>query len=62
VSNFYRERWGESDPTLPEDMVTRLCDTAHAAQNAERVGHRDGFCLACAEITVAYSTIVGEHD
>jgi len=30
-----------------------VCDEAHAAPNAHDVGHRDGFCRACAAIYLA---------
>lgn len=48
--------WIEVTP----DALTRACDRAHASPNAAEVGHREGFCLACAELRVAMSGASGE--
>jgi hypothetical protein len=47
-----------TDPAFP----IRLCGLAHeAAMRApNHLNHRDGFCLACAEIYVAYNKAVLE--
>ena len=39
----------KDEKTLP----VRICDYAHEGPHADLCGHRDGFCLACAEIYLA---------
>jgi hypothetical protein len=54
---------GADEPTWTEvapDRLARVCDRAHASPHAAEVGHRSGFCLACAEIRVALA--VGAPD
>lgn len=35
------------------DWIAQACDRAHSSPRAAEVGHRSGFCLACAEIRAA---------
>lgn len=52
--------WTEVEP----DWLTRACDRAHASPRAAEVGHRDGFCLACAELRAVLGepTWVDRHE
>lgn len=50
------------DTPVEKSLIVRICDHAHRGPHASLLGHRDGFCLACAEIYVAYNEAMLDAD
>lgn len=42
------------------DFVERLTTTVHESDLGEALGHRGGFCIACAELYGAFMKTMGE--